>query len=287
MEMRAFFGFDTDFKSLRSSILVDPSRSPFMNERIDVRFEETTFEDLCKSVQGLKVEARFKVMVIKTEQTKIEFHKRRLLERKIGLLIKGNVDLENPETVFGILENNGKWIFGEYIKSKSVWFYHQNKPQNYSTALSTRVARAVVNIAVPDPTRLSVIDPCCGIGTVLIEGLSMGVKIVGSDINPLVLKGVRENIAHFGYRCNVTLADIRSVEGNYDVAIIDMPYNLCSVLPQEEQLEMLQQARRFAKRVVIVTVETIDEIIVESGFRIIDRCIAKKGTFIRQIITCE
>ncbi|GAA3334615.1 hypothetical protein GCM10020331_103270 [Ectobacillus funiculus] len=73
----------------------------------------------------------------------------------------------------------------------------EKKPHSYSTSLSTRVARAVANIAVPDPTGIKAIDPCCGIGTVLVEALSMGINIVGSDINPLVLPGARENIAHF------------------------------------------------------------------------------------------
>ncbi|MCD8502011.1 MAG: methyltransferase domain-containing protein [Bacillaceae bacterium] len=274
-------------KALKSPVLVDPSRSPFMKERIDVLFEEHTLEDLYKKIVGLRVEDPFKVMFVKGEKNEIEFAKRKSIERKVGMAIKGIADLKDPNTVFAVTSHNGQWVFGKYTKSRSVWFQHQSKPHNYSTALSTRVARAVVNIGVPDPTGLNVIDPCCGIGTVLIEALSMGIKIVGSDYNPLVMRGVRENIAHFGYQCNVILADIRSVEGNYDVAIIDMPYNLCSVLSSEEQLEMLQQARQFAKRVVIVTVDPLDAIIEQSQFCIIDRCISKKSAFTRHIIMCE
>lgn len=84
---------------------------------------------------------------------------------------------------------NGRWIFGDYVEGESVWFRHQQKPNHYSTALSTRVARAVVNIAIPDPNGVKVIDPCCGIGTVLVESLSMGIDIVGSDNNPVILAG--------------------------------------------------------------------------------------------------
>lgn len=148
------------------------------------------------------------------------------------------------------------------------------------------MARAVANIAIPNPRGIKAIDPCCGIGTVLVETLSMGMDIVGSDRNPLVLGGARENIAHFGLSGEVTLKDIRDVTDQYDVAIIDLPYNLCSVITPEEQTEMLQSARRFAKKVVVVTVEPIDEILLKVGFAIIDRAVVKKGSFTREVIVC-
>ncbi|WP_218212210.1 TRM11 family methyltransferase, partial [Pseudomonas sp. 2822-15] len=133
-----------------------------------------------------------------------------------------------------------------------------------------------------------VVDPCCGIGTVLVEALSMGVDIKGSDLNPLVMKGASGNIAHFGYSTDVTIMNIKDIQEEYDVAIIDMPYNLCSVLDKQDQLEMLISARSFARKIVVITVESIDELITMSGFKITDRCNVKKGkTFTRQIIACE
>lgn len=96
----------------------------------------------------------------------------------------------------------------------------------YSTALSTRVARAVANIAIPHPKGVRAIDPCCGIGTVLVEALSMGINIVGRDINPRVVLGSRKNIAHFELEGTVEIGPIAEVVDDYDVAIIDMPYNL-------------------------------------------------------------
>ena len=85
----------------------------------------------------------------------------------------------------------------------------------------------------------------------------------------------------------INLADIRDITSHYDVAIIDLPYNLCSVITPEEQLEMLQSARWFANKVVVVTVEPIDEILLKAGFSIIDRAVAKKGLFIREVIVCN
>jgi hypothetical protein len=115
----------------------------------------------------------------------------------------------------------------------------------------------------------------------------MGINIVGRDINPLVTRGARENIAHFGLVGEVTLGAIQNVDASYDVAIIDLPYNLCSVISPEDQLTMLESAARFASRVVIITIEPIDPVIELAGLVIVDRGMAKKGPFARQIIVCE
>jgi tRNA G10 N-methylase Trm11 len=292
LEMRSLFGYDTESFLLESNLRINPSRSPFIKERIEVIAAGKTLENMIKKIEGLKIDnASFKVTVIDNSELnkaeKVSFEERRQMEREIGLKIEGKVDLVQPDLVLAVMKLKKSWVFGKYVKSESFWFLHQKKPQNYSTALSTRVARAVVNITIPNVKGIKAIDPCCGIGTVLIEALSMGINIVGSDINPLAAIGARENIAHFGFKGDVILRDIRDIKGSYDAAIIDMPYNLCSVLSPDVQLEMLQSARKFANKVVIVTVETIDNLIEKADFVIVDRCVAKKGRFTRQVIVCE
>lgn len=289
LEMRSLFGNDSDSGVIESSIQIEPSRSPFIKERIEVMVDELCLDDLLKKLESLPpFKESFKVKYVKRGGSGIKeaADKRRIIEKEIGLRLKGVANLQNPQLIFGVINLDGRWLFGKYVKSESVWFHHQQKPHSYSTALGTRVARAVMNIAVPDTIGVKAIDPCCGIGTVLVEALSMGIDIVGSDRNPLILKGTRENIAHFGYDCEVKLADIRDIDKKYDVAIIDLPYNLCSVITPEEQREMLQSARGIANRVVIVTVESIDEILTAAGLTIVDRAVVKKGTFARQIIVC-
>jgi tRNA G10 N-methylase Trm11 len=289
LEMRSFFGEDTESSILESTLKIDPSRSPFMRGRMDVIIESEQFEDLIEQVKKIELTgSTFKVMYVKVAgPEKVDFEERRRIEREVGLQIPGEPELVNPDVLFGIMNVNERWVFGEYHSSEAVWLNHQQKPHSYSTSLSTRVARAVANIAVPDSAGVKAIDPCCGIGTVVVEALSMGIDIVASDINPLILPGTRENIAHFGYATEVAFKDIRKVNGRYDVAIIDMPYNLCSVITPEEQLEMLQSTYKFADKVVIVTIEPIDPIIGDAGFEIADRCVVRKGTFEREIIVCQ
>ncbi|UFU00754.1 RsmD family RNA methyltransferase [Radiobacillus kanasensis] len=290
LEMRTLFQTDThsQYTTVESNIKMDPSRSPFIRERIDILYEGESISDIIPHLREMdKILETFKVRCVQNKLTKIELKERRRIEREVGLHIPGTPDLHNPERVFGVMFVNGSWVFGDYHENRAVWLQHKNKPNSYSTALNTRVARAIVNIAIPNPEGVRAIDPCCGIGTVLIEALSMGIDIEGSDNNPLVMKGVRENIGHFHYSADVALRDIKDITNRYDIAIIDLPYNLCSVLSDEEKLEMLQSARQFTKRLVVVTVEPIDDLLRDSGFHMLDRAELRKRKFVRQIIVCE
>ncbi|OZM56922.1 RNA methyltransferase [Lottiidibacillus patelloidae] len=292
LEKRAFFEESSSSTMLKSAVKIDPSRSPFIRGRLDVLFEEASLELLMEQVKNLEVvETSFKVEFIQQPKfaspERIPMDERRKIEKEVGLHIRGKVDLKDPEILFGIMEYSGRWLFGQYVKNQAIWLKHHNKPNSYSTALSTRVARAVANIAAPNPDGIKLIDPCCGIGTVLVEALSMGMDIVGSDRNPLVLQGTRANLTHFGLETDVKLQDIHDVTGSYDVAIIDLPYNLCSVISTDEQLELLSSARRIATKVVIVTLEEVDQNIEKAGFTIVDRCDVRKGKFVRQVLVCK
>ncbi|WP_307341047.1 TRM11 family SAM-dependent methyltransferase [Metabacillus malikii] len=292
LEVRSLFRSNLHSFVLESKINIDPSRSPFIKEKIEILFSCDTIEELIKNIREMPLlEDTFKVIGINYrdigDQDKLGFKERKRIARQVAYFIPGVANLGQPEIVFAITKVKGKWFFGYYSENQGTWLKHQQKPHNYSTALPTRVARALVNIAVPKLAGVKAIDPCCGIGTVLIEALSMGVDITGSDFNPLVMKGIRENLKHFGLSGPVFLRDIRDITEKYEVAIIDMPYNLCSVVSDKEKFEMLQSARGFAKKMVIVTTEDIDGILNEVGFEIEDRCEVAKGKFIRQIIVCS
>jgi len=292
MEMRSFFSIDSQSNYIISNIKIDPSRSPFIQDRLEVLYEGNSIENIKTLVKDITVkETTYKVVCLNSmdigEEKKIHLPERRLIEREVGLCMEGEPDLNEPEIVFGLILIDGIWYFGKHMKSESIWNKHLHKPHSYSTALSTRVARTVANIAVPQPQNIRAIDPCCGIGTVVIEALSMGINIEGRDINYHVCQGSRKNIAYFGLTGNITLGPISEVTEHYDVAIIDLPYNLFTHISAEDQFNIIKHARRIADKVVVVTIETIDDMIEDAGFIIKDRCVAKKQSFLRQILLCE
>ncbi|WP_258171091.1 TRM11 family methyltransferase [Paenibacillus sp. R14(2021)] len=291
MEMRSLFGVEAEEGCVIIDKNIQVSRSPFIRGKLEVLLNETSSAAIAEqAADAVHLDGRtFKLTFI---QGGLDYDSQRAVEKEIGWRIQGKADMRRPERLFGIAFVRGSYWFGAYEKSEPVWLRHNDKPQPYSTALGTRVARAVVNIAAPEIYEgLRVIDPCCGIGTVLIEAMSMGILIDGFDLNPLALKGARLNLAHFGMPDVVRKADMTSLElgaeGPYDAAVLDLPYNLCSVLPEEERLAMLRSVRGLARRIVIVTTEPIDEAITQSGMRIEDRCVVRKGKFERQIIACS
>lgn len=292
LEMRALFGFDIESNIVISPRKIEPSRSPFMRSRLDVLHEANDLAEIVQFAQGLELgHTTFKVFCLNKfdlgDIAKIQQEERHQVERQIGYVIQAEPELDHPDLILGVVWHNNRWYFGYYVEGEAVWLKHQQKPEMYSTALSTRVARAIANIAIPNPIGIRAIDPCCGIGTVLVEALSMNMNIVGRDINPLVVKGSRTNIAHFGLQGEVLKGDITEIQESYDVAIIDMPYNLFTHISIDSQFEIIKAARRIATRVVLVTIDTIDDMVNEAGFTIVDRCIVRKGTFERQVLVCE
>lgn len=291
MELRALFGKSgAPFGSfVETSVKIDPSRSPFISMRIDLLFTGESLEEITSAVNSLELgAATFKVLYIK-HGDKIGYDEQRNLERQVGMNITGKAEMRHPDVTYGLLSSEGRWYFGICYASEAIWLKHKDKPQNYSTGLSTPVARALVNIAVPQPEGIKAIDPCCGMGNVLIEALSMGIDMIGQDINPLAIKGARINLRHFGYDDSalVSIGDMNEVEQYFDAAILDMPYNLCSVLPESERIKMLTSLRRFSERSVIVSSEALDSDISQAGLSVTDRCTITKGTFVRNVWLCN
>ena len=95
------------------------------------------------------------------------------------------------------------------------------------------------------------------------------------------------NLPYFGYDANrISLGDMRDLEGMYDSAIFDMPYNLCSVLPDHEKREMLEKLRKLCNRAVVVSTEWVQEHLLEAGWEIKQYITVRKGAFVRHVWVC-
>lgn len=292
LEQRSFFGTSSGQSYVLSDVDVAIDRSPFIKTKLTVLASGATLDDIVPFAQKLTYDGEtFRVLSLNSaalgDEPKQPFPERQLAERTLGNVIPGEPDLKNAAVVFGIVKVDGIWHFGQLEKAEAMWLKHQVKPHSYSTALGTRLARALVNIAAPRPEGVTMIDPCCGIGTVLVEALSMDIPILGRDMNWFVAQGSRKNIAHFGYEGTVELGPIEDVTEHYDVAIIDMPYNLFTSASYEEQYAIVKEARRIADRAVFVAIEPMDDMFNEAGFTIVDKANVPKGYFLRLVYVCE
>lgn len=287
LELKTFFNYIPSGKNFFSDICIDPTRSPFIKERLDIKYAADTIDEIVKKIEeeNLSYE-QFKVCYIKLESNEITYEERLASLRKIGFAIHGQSEMHDPEVLLGVTKINGKWIFGEYNKNSFKWHIHDQKPYSYSNSLSLRVARALVNIAVGNNTSCKVVDPCCGVGTVVIEALSMGVDIKGYELNDCIARNAKKNIEFFEYKNVVDNDDMRNIKEHYDVAIIDLPYGLFTPTTREEQTGIINKSRDIADKLIIVTFEDMDKDIIDAGFKIIDRCTVSKGKFTRYVSVC-
>lgn len=288
MEMRALFDKTPSEKYLFSDLYIDASRSPFIKEMISIIYEEDSLEKIIDNITEDKLSYdEFKVCYIKLGKEHIEYKEMLNSLSKIGFVIKGEPKMHDPKIMLGVTRVSGRWIFGEYKKNNYEWHIHDKKPYSYSNSLSLRVARALVNIAVKNDFDCKLIDPCCGVGTVIIEAISMGIDAVGYEINKSIAENASKNLKFFEYKDVVTNGDMNYIEERYDVSIIDLPYGLFTPTTIEEQTALIRSAHRISKKLVVVTFENMDKHIINAGFNITDRSHVSKGKFKRYITICE
>ena len=290
MEMKCLFNQIPSEKKIFSDHYVNPSRSPFIKDMISITYEEDSLKQIVERIKEDNLYYDdFKVCYIKLENEDVDVdYKERLRSiKEIGLVIAGESKMHNPKVILGVAKVYGRWIFGKYERNDYEWHIHDKKPYSYSNSLSLRVARALVNIAVEDDLDCKLIDPCCGVGTVIIEALSMGINVKGYEINKKIAENAQKNLEFFGYKNVITSGDMHNIEEKYDVAIIDLPYGLFTSTTIEEQTALMKTARRITNKLVIVTFENMDKHIIEAGFDIINKCYVCKGKFKRHINICE
>lgn len=134
----------------------------------------------------------------------------RAMEQKIGgaLYSAGwEIDLTNPQNTLRIValnhddsrppidsEKSPILLWGLKIGGTSPWDERTapKRPYFKPISLDPRVARAMANLACPDGGAL--LDPFCGTGGILMEGLGSGLQVFGSDADSRMVWGSRENL---------------------------------------------------------------------------------------------
>lgn len=288
MEMKCLFNKVPKQKHFFSYHYIDPSRSPFIKQCISIMYTGNSLEDIINQLVIDKVSLeKFKVSYINYGDETLGYKERRKIEYEIGQNINGEAELKNPELLLGVTKVNEKWILGEYKRNEPEWIIHNRKPYSYSNAITSRAARAIVNIAVCNDLKCTVVDPCCGIGTVVMEALSLGINIKGFELNPLIAENAKTNLKYFDYKDVITNGNMHDIEDKFQVSIIDLPYGLFSATTLKEQVDIMKTARRISDKMIIITFENMDKHILSSGFNIVDRCHISKGKFKRYIAICE
>lgn len=288
MEFRQIFHEQMKSKYYLTNVDFDYQRSVFIKGKLDIINMSSCFQDIIDDIMKRELcYYDFKVIYLKNEITHVNYQESIERCKDIAFPINGSVNMQKPKTIFAITKIVDQWIFGIYHYEKT-WSLRYDKPHSYSHSLNVRDARTLVNIAVGNRQDLTIVDPCCGVGTVVLEALSMGFDIRGYDINRDVSYQARLNLEHFGYDpLLIEKKDIHQLDKHFDVAIMDIPYGVYSPFTYEQQLSLIDATTSITNRLLLVSHIPMDDALEKAGYHIIDKCCIIKSKFERYMTLCE
>ena len=121
----------------------------------------------------------------------------------------GRVDLEHPNLDFRLLVAD-EFVLGRVMhrvdRSRFETRKVARRPFSLPISLHPKYARAVVNLARV-PMGGSVLDPFSGTGGILLEAAEIGLRAVGTDRSPRMVKGARGMLRQFRLDADVGVAD--------------------------------------------------------------------------------
>ncbi|KXX71495.1 TRM11 family methyltransferase [Flammeovirga sp. SJP92] len=274
-----------------SDVKIEPDSSAFIKKRIDILFATENYDELLENIKAKDICAEgFKLEYEKLKGDEIGYKPRLNKLRDIGYIITGEPDYYNPTVTYALCNYEDVWYFGESIRDDAEWQKHNDKPCSFSNSLSMNTAKTLVNIASKGSKESRLIDTCCGVGTVMLEGCYAGFNIEGCDINWKAYNHTTKNLEHYGYSAKVYNEDIKNITQKYDAAIIDLPYNLYSVSSDEIVENIIASASKIASRLVIVSISDIKAILEKYNLEMVDFCTVDKVgkvKFTRNIWVCE
>lgn len=272
---------DCDFQNNDRRSPLDITRSAYLKICAKVMLRTSSLSELYKQLRTMQIRSeQFRVSIEKiTKSINIDSHE---IMNEVGAEIIGKPNLSNPKSIFLVIISDDKIWFGKLIsKSLNTWNKHSQKLHQYSSALPTRLARAMVNlVANPGET---IIDPCCGVGTILIEASSIGVKAFGCDINPLMIADSISNLKYFGLDATIIHADARNVSGHFDAFVTDFPYGRNCPINGDLYGDILANLKNLAPKGAIVTGKDISDLIIQNGYIINKTIPVKKPSLTRYI----
>lgn len=262
---------------------IDVDTSVFIKGKIDIWAKANDFDKLLKKLSQQHHDYQdFKIIYLKNPTTHVDYQDSLKKCLDISWYVDGSVDMVHPRHVIALSKVNNLWLVGDYHHGVPSWQKHDSKPNTFSNSLDIRLARTLINIAGENDKTRTIVDPCCGMGTVVLEGLALGYNICGFDISREISWKARNNLIYFGYDgMLITRGDINQCHHHYDVAIIDIPYNLYTPITYHEQCSIIRSARKICNKLVLVSYEEMDSELRAAHFQIKDKILRKKTEYVR------
>jgi tRNA (guanine10-N2)-dimethyltransferase len=197
----------------------------------------------------------------------------REFERLIGTMIAGPVQLLNPTEEYRAILSQDRCYFGKVLYRIDRGAYNERNPGKreffHPGVMMPRMARTLVNLSLAG-TGTTLLDPFCGTGGILIEAEMLGLRAVGSDFDPLMIRGGKENVKE----SDLLLADTTRLpvkDSSVGAVVTDFPYGQSVCIKKADTMEHLyhnaiEEINRVLKtrsRAVVVTHRDISAIAAE------------------------
>ncbi len=194
----------------------------------------------------------------------------REFERTIGTMITGPVQLINPVEEYRAIVSKDRCYFGKVLYRINRGAYNERNPGKreffHPGVMMPRMARTLVNLSLAEKGS-TLLDPFCGTGGILIEADMLGLHAVGSDFDPMMIMGSRENVT----QSSLFLADTTRLpvkDAAVDAVVTDFPYGQSVCIKKADTMEnlyhdALDEINRVLKsghRAVVVTHRDISAI---------------------------
>jgi len=117
------------------------------------------------------------------------------------------------------------------------------RPFFRSVLVPRRRARCLVNLTGVQPGQ-RFLDPFCGTGALLVEAALIGAQAYGSDIDPVMIAGTRENLRYEALPGHLRRIDARRLAGwatTFDAIATDIPYGRSASTHGSDAGELFRQ----------------------------------------------
>lgn len=284
MEMKSIFKTTTTSTYHFTNTDIPLSRSTFLKSRITILYKNKSIDQLEKQMIAHNLAYdNFKIHFIKNDT--VPYDMRLSYMRRLGFTIEGDFAIKDASVTFALTKVSGEWIFGILENNEQAWINRKKKPYSYSNAIEVRLAISVLNIAIQNNLNLRLVDPCSGIGTILIEALVMGLNIKGYEISPFVKNNANKNLEHFGFEQISVKKDMLEINETFDVTILDLPYGRYSSITKEAQVAILQKSKQMSTKLVLISMEDMTEDLHQIGYVVKDSCIIEKSNAFKRYVT--
>lgn len=161
----------------------------------------------------------------------------------------------NAELIIGIGKNK-IWVSTTKAVHNPFEFQKRDvyKPiQRKIFGIPPRLAKTLINLSSCNQGN-SLLDPFCGVGTILQEGLLTKSKVIGVDINPWCIKSAERNLEWLSKEYELTKPDYRVLQGDIKDLSKKIGYNEIDCVATEPDLgPALRQipTTPYAKKIII------------------------------------